>query len=148
MGVVTGDELLRLPVRLRGIELGRPVDLLVDLDGRALGLDVRCGDGVHRFLPLAAAQISGAEIALDSPLLLLEDTELAFYKRKGRMLGTLRGATVARGRDDLGALRDLLLAEDGTIEAVVVADARLGERVVPFDDSLRVRPARRTLPAA
>ena len=41
----TGDELLALPVRLHGIQLGRPIDLLLDRDARrAVGLDVFCGD--------------------------------------------------------------------------------------------------------
>ncbi len=48
-----GRELLSLPVRVHGIQLGRPADLLVDVaSDRVLGIDVRCGDGVHRFLPI------------------------------------------------------------------------------------------------
>ena len=51
MREITGDELLALPVRLHGIQLGRPVDLLLDRDAqRIVGLDVLCGDEVHRFL--------------------------------------------------------------------------------------------------
>ena len=42
---VSGDELLRLPVRVRGIQLGRVVDVLLDpTEARALGVDVLCGD--------------------------------------------------------------------------------------------------------
>ena len=53
MGFVAADELLRLPVRLHGIQLGRPVDVLLDAEAwRVVGLDVLCGDEVHRFLPL------------------------------------------------------------------------------------------------
>ena len=44
---------LQLPVRLHGIPLGRPTDLLLDLDLRhVLGFVVRCGDESVRFLPL------------------------------------------------------------------------------------------------
>ena len=32
MRELTGDELLALPVRLHGVQLGRPVDLLLDRD--------------------------------------------------------------------------------------------------------------------
>ena len=51
-------ELLRLPVRTRGIEIGRPVDVIVDpVRNRALGFDVLCRDEEHRFLPWTAAVI-------------------------------------------------------------------------------------------
>ena len=65
MGVIAADELLRLPVRMHGIQLGRPVDVLLDPDGRrVVGLDVLCGDEVHRFLPLAAAELAAEEIGV------------------------------------------------------------------------------------
>lgn len=147
MGVVTGDELLRRPVRLHGIELGRPVDVLVDREGRALGLEVVCRDGRHRFLPLGAAEVRDDEISLGSALLLLEGDELAFYHRKAEGLGALRGTAVVRGGEEVGALADVVLAEDGAIEAVVVEDAR-GTRIVPYDDSMHLGAARRKLPAA
>ena len=52
-----GQDLLRRPVRLRGIQLGRAVDLILDAAGtRVVGFDVLCGDGTHRFLPLSAAE--------------------------------------------------------------------------------------------
>ena len=87
------EELLRLPVRLHGIQLGRPVDLILDLVGeRALGLDVLCGDDVHRFLPLAAATVGDDEITVRSALTLLEEAELAFYRSRASELSALRGA--------------------------------------------------------
>ena len=53
---VLAGELLRLPVRTNGIEIGRPVDVIVDpARNRALGFDVLCRDESHRFLPLSAA---------------------------------------------------------------------------------------------
>ena len=53
-------ELLSLPVRLHGIQLGRPVDALLDARvDRVLGFEVLCGDGAHRFLPFAVARRPG-----------------------------------------------------------------------------------------
>jgi hypothetical protein len=54
--VKRADDLLELPVRMRGIALGRAVDLLIDREGpRAIGFDVLCGDEAHRFLPFVVA---------------------------------------------------------------------------------------------
>ena len=48
---------LHLPVRLHGIQLGRPTDLLLDVESwHVLGFVVRCGDEAVRFLPWAASQ--------------------------------------------------------------------------------------------
>ena len=92
MRELTGAELLALPVRLHGIQLGRPVDLLLDRDTlRTVGLDVLCGDEVHRFLPLPTASVSDDEIAILSPLVLLEEDELHFYRSKTFALSALRG---------------------------------------------------------
>jgi len=56
MGSRSATELLQLPVRLHGIRLGQPVDLLLDpVEWRALGLVVLCGDEGSRFLVFAAA---------------------------------------------------------------------------------------------
>ena len=42
---VSASELLRLPVRMHGIQLGHAVDVIFDRDRRrALGLEVLCGD--------------------------------------------------------------------------------------------------------
>ena len=110
---VSGAELLALPVRLHGIQLGRPVDLLLDRDTlRAVGLDVLCGDEVHRFLPLPTASVSDDEIAILSPLVLLEEDELHFYRSKTFALSALRGrpcsaraGTSARSGTSSSALR-------------------------------------------
>jgi len=93
---------------VHGIAIGRPVDLIVDPDGRILGVDVLCRDEQHRFLPLAAAEVLDDEIRVDSALTLLEHRELAFYRERGRALaGLLRlpgaprrqaGRAVARRR--------------------------------------------------
>ncbi|TML64466.1 MAG: hypothetical protein E6G22_04440 [Actinobacteria bacterium] len=44
MGSMVSGEVLARPVRLHGIDLGRAVELVVDLDvRRVLGFEVRCG---------------------------------------------------------------------------------------------------------
>ena len=97
MGERAGDELLALPVRLHGIQLGRPVDLLLDRDAqRIVGLDVLCGDGVHRFLPLPTAAVGREQIRILSPLVLLEQRELDFYRSRTLALSRLRDRVVER----------------------------------------------------
>jgi hypothetical protein len=113
-------ELLRLPVRLRGIRLGRPIDLLLDpVEWRALGFVVHCGDESSRFLVFAAADLLEDAIDVSSVLLLLED--VGFYRDRSRSL-----------RDLLGdELRDLLVGPDGSIEALVVERDGVVQRIDP-----------------
>ncbi|MGZ4346117.1 MAG: hypothetical protein ACXVR9_00365 [Gaiellaceae bacterium] len=140
MRELSGAELLALPVRLHGIQLGRPVDLLLDRDTlRTVGLDVLCGDEVHRFLPLPTASVSDDEIAILSPLVLLEEDELHFYRSKTFALSTLRGRSVQRKSRDLGALGDVVIDAAGELVAVVVA----GQRIVS-DGELRFAANRRS----
>ncbi|HZT53295.1 MAG TPA: hypothetical protein VE995_02830 [Gaiellaceae bacterium] len=117
---MSASELLRLPVRLHGIRLGRPVDLLLAAAAwRAVGFLVRCGDGSERFLAFAAAEARSGEIAVPSALLLLEYVE--FYRRRTRSLRSLLGTAVASGTHELGELRDVRLAPDGSVVSLVVA---------------------------
>jgi hypothetical protein len=120
-------ELLLLPVRLHGIQLGRPVDVLLDPDReRAIGLDVISPDDVHSFLPLAAAEVEGEEIAVESALLLLDDRELAFYRAQGHGLRGLRGAGVEHDGDPVGVLRDVAIGSGGEVTELLVEKG--GER--------------------
>jgi len=136
----TGDELLALPVRLHGIQLGRPVDLLLDPDARrAVGLDVICGDEVHRFLPLPTAAVRNEEIGILSPLVLLERRELDLYRAQTLALSRLRGGTVELNGRPLGPLRDIVVSEDGRVIAAIVH-----ERRIPFEHGLRFAPKRRS----
>jgi hypothetical protein len=140
MSELTGAELLALPVRLHGVQLGRPVDLLLDRNTlRTVGLDVLCGDEVHRFLPLPTASVSGDEIAILSPLVLLEQDQLDFYRSKTFALSTLRGRTVERKGRDLGALGDVVVDPMGELVAVVVAGKRIAS-----DGELRFAANRRS----
>jgi hypothetical protein len=120
MGSRSATELLQLPVRLHGIRLGQPVDLLLDgTEWRALGLVVLCGDESERFLAFAAADPGEDEIAVVSALLLLEDVE--FYRTRGRSLRDLLGAAAAVDGSPAGEVQDLRLTSDGTVDALVVA---------------------------
>jgi hypothetical protein len=101
-------ELLRLPVRTRDVEIGHPVDLIVDPVGnRALGFDVLCRDDEHRFLPWTAATIDDGVIAVESPLVLLSEEQLAFYRTRAESL-----------RELVALLENVLVEPDGTLEVV------------------------------
>lgn len=116
-----GEELLRLPVRVRGIQLGRPRELLVDLAARrVVGLEIVCGDEERRFVPLATATLRDDEIAVSSALTLLEEGELAFYRDRASTLSALRGMELERGRRPIGRLADVLVGEGGALVGVLV----------------------------
>jgi hypothetical protein len=123
---MTGDELLQRPVRVRGIHLGRPVDVLLHPEEpQALGLDVLCGDERHRFLPLPAAEVADDHVEAASPLVLLDLREGGFYRRQARSLNELRGTPVGRG----WSLQDVVLDRAGTITGVVLD----GDKQVPVE---------------
>jgi sporulation protein YlmC with PRC-barrel domain len=136
MGSIASGDVLSLPVRMHGIDLGRAVELVVDLDvRRVLGFEVRCGDDAHRFLPLAAAHMRDGEIAVASPLTLLD--ELAFYRGRGHGLGALSGARVATAAGTLGTLRDVVFDADGSIRGLVLVTST-GQRLIPPGADVRV----------
>jgi hypothetical protein len=144
MGSRSATELLQLAVRLHGIRLGRPVDLLLDAEEwRVLGFVVLCGDESLRFLVFAAADVEADAIAVPSALLLLEDLE--FYRERSRSFRGLLGGVVLNGPDELGKLRDLMLGPGGTVEALVVADDDAVRNVQPEGKTVgsgQVSPAR------
>jgi len=134
MGVVppglSAEQLLKLPVRLAGMNVGYAVDLILDpSQGRALGLDVLCRDELHRFLPLAAADVVDGVIELSSAFALVDDSGFEFYRGRTSSLRTLRGTHVAQAGNDLGALRDVVLSAAGDIDAFVVETEDGLERV-------------------
>jgi hypothetical protein len=94
---VSAEAFLNRPVLLRGgIELGRVIDVILEADAdRPLGLDVLCGDGQHRFLPMAAVSRFGADLQIESTLTLLEPAELDFYRLSGRSLRAGASGTLA-----------------------------------------------------
>jgi hypothetical protein len=137
---LSGDSILSLPLQLHGIELGHPVDLLLDRETlRVVGLDILCGDEVHRFLPLPTAKIADA-LTIHSPLVLLEEDELGFYRARAFTLKSLRGKPVTKKQRALGKLRDVVFAADGELRAVLLEDGT----EIPYDSSLGFAPERRT----
>jgi hypothetical protein len=79
---------LALTVRMHGIELGTPIDVLLDRRAdRVIGFEVLCGDHARRFLPFAVAQVCEDQIAIDSSLMLIDERDLEFYRRHARSLG-------------------------------------------------------------
>jgi hypothetical protein len=82
-------ELLQRIVRLHGVQIGHVVDVFLDpTEDNPIGLEVRCEDGRHRFLPMAAATSVGDEVHVGSPFALLDPDELEFYRERSV---TLRG---------------------------------------------------------
>ena len=114
MGSLSVADALQLPVRLQGIELGRPVDLLLETDTwRALGFVVRCRDESQRFLPYMASQPGDEEIAVGSALMLLDD--VAFYEKRGVSFRSLIDGAV-----DGGVLRDVIVSRDGDVSELAL----------------------------
>lgn len=126
---------LQLPVRLRGIQLGRPTDLVLDTDDwHTVGFIVRCGDESTRFLPYAACQPGVAEIAVASSLMLLED--VGFYEKRGVSFRSLLDGEVVGG----GVLQDVTLGPGGIVEELEVE--RDGKRQRIPAAGVVVRPTR------
>ena len=114
---------------MHGIELGRPVDVLLHpTQPQALGVDVLCGDGRHRFLPLSAATVGADELAASSPLVLLDLRDDSFYRLEARALSELRGAPV----EGSSSLLDVVLGPGWAIVELVLEDGERARRV-PLD---------------
>jgi hypothetical protein len=123
---------------LRGIELGHPIDLVLDPDGRrALGLVVMCKDDEQRFLPLTIAEIGEDEIVVRSAFSLLALDELDFYRTHARTIRLSRGAAVRRGGQDVGKLEDVIVSRDGSIAELVVANGD-GRQLLARDDTVSI----------
>ena len=79
----------------RGIRLGEVADVIIDgSEPRILGLDVLCGDGANRFLPISTARLLQAGVEVESALTMLHPRELQFYRSQGRSLLKSGGALV------------------------------------------------------
>lgn len=126
MRALSAEATLHLPVRLHGIPLGRPVDILVDVTHwRVLGFVVHCGDATTRFLAWPAASVRPDEIAVGSALMLLEDVE--FYRSRGRSFRGLAGRPLEGG----DVLTDLVIAGDGQVQELVLSRDGAERRLPP-----------------
>jgi hypothetical protein len=129
---LTGEELLRLPIRLRGILLGRPSDLVLHpTAAKVLGVEVQCGDEAHRFLPASAAKLVGGEIEVGSAFVLLDLPVDSLYGSRACTLSAVRGLRVFED----GALSDVVVGEGWTIEELVV-EGEAGPRRVSCNGQL------------
>ena len=118
---LTAADLLLLPVKLHDIQLGRPVDVLLDpAAAKAVGLEILAPDDQHRFLPLAGAEVHRDAIVLRSALVLLDERELAYYRKSGQAIRTLRGARVEQSDEPVGVLRDVAIGPGGEVTELLV----------------------------
>jgi hypothetical protein len=90
------EDLLEQTVVMKGVQIGRVVDLIFGARDELIGFEVRCQDGQHRFLPSAAASRHDHTIAIESPFALLDADQLEFYRRRGRTLRTRRAGSPSR----------------------------------------------------
>ena len=140
----TGRELLGLRLRLHGIQLGQPADLLLDRESlRVVGLDIACGDGAHRYLPLPVAVVEDKRLTISSPLVLLEEDELSFYRTRTFAYSSLRGRPVEVAGVVAGKLVDIVIDSSGALVEVIVDDGGRTRRIA-FEDSVRFVPATRS----
>lgn len=85
------EDLLQRTVVMNGIKIGHVVDIHLGPEGDSVvGLEVRCEDGRHRFLPRAVAAVSDGSIEIDSPFALLDSDQLDYYRARGLTLRTRR----------------------------------------------------------
>jgi hypothetical protein len=131
MRALSAEATLKLPVRLLGIPLGRPVDILVDAtEWRVLGLVVHCGDETMRFLAWPAVSVRTDEIAVASALMLLEDVD--FYRSRSRSFRSLVGRAIDGG----DVLEDLVVARDGRVQELVLSHNGEERRLPPEHPAL------------
>lgn len=135
MGSFSAAASLRLRIQLHGIQLGWPTDLLLDVNAwQVLGFVVHCGDESVRFLPYAAAQPTGTEIAVGSALMLLED--VGFYEKRGVSFRSLVGGHVGQK----GTLRDVFVGAGGAVTELEIERDGVARRISPAGHS--VAPAK------
>jgi hypothetical protein len=129
MGSFSAADLVGTPVRLHGILLGRPVDLLLDAGARrVVGFVVESGDDAPRFLPFAASQPDEGAIAVASALMLLDD--VAFYRKHGVSFRSLVGTLVEQENVPVGTLIDMHLDSTGAVMELEVENEGLRHRIV------------------
>jgi hypothetical protein len=83
---VTLALLIGLPVRHRGITLGRVTDVLLDAAGSPVGFAVESVSDEEAFLPWPSAEVGEDEVNVSYPVALLSGEELAYYVETSRSL--------------------------------------------------------------
>lgn len=132
MGSLSAADLVGIPVRLHGILLGRPIDLMLDASARrVLGFVVESGDDLPRFLPFAASQPGEDAIAVASALMLLDD--VAFYRKHGVSFRSLLGIRIERENTFVGTLIDMHLNPAGDVVELEVDNDGANTRIVASD---------------
>jgi hypothetical protein len=94
-------------------------------------------------VPLPTALVARDEILIRSPLVLLEEDELDFYRSRTLQLSSLQGRSVDyRGRHS-GMFVDAVIAADGELRSVIVEQS--GKRVeLTYDGAVGIAPKRRS----
>jgi len=126
MGSLSIAGMVGCPVRLHGILLGRPTDVVPD-GRRVLGFVVESGDDAPRFLPFAASQSADGVIAVGSALMLLDD--VAFYLKRGSSFRSLVGTEIERERAPVGTLTDMRVDPTGVVIELEVESGGLRHRI-------------------
>lgn len=140
MGSLSAADLVGAPIRLHGILLGRPVDIVLDSGyRRALGFVVESGDDAPRFLPFVASQPGDGAIAVASALMLLDD--VAFYRTRGASFRALMGTRVEHAGVPVGALADMHIGPAGDVEELEVELDGVRRRVAAAGSSFAAAAA-------
>ena len=128
MGSLSVAGMVGCPVRLQGILLGRPSDVVLDSTcRRVLGFVVHSGDDAPRFLPFAASQPGEDAIAVASALMLLDD--VAFYRKHGASFVSLIGTVIERENAPVGTLVDMHVDHAGDVVELEVEHDDLRVRI-------------------
>jgi hypothetical protein len=140
MGSLSAADLVGIPVRLHGILLGRPTDLLLDGSAsRVLGFVVESGDDAPRFLPFAASLPGEDAIAVASALMLLDD--IGFYRKHGVSFRALLGTEIERERVPVGTLTDMHIDHAGVVVELEVEHAGIRSHIPAVGSSVTARTA-------
>jgi hypothetical protein len=91
---------------------------------------------------MPAVFVDGA-IVLRTPLVLLEDDQLAFYRKRSLSLASLRGEPVELDGRAVGTLTDAVVGPRGELSELVVGEGP-AERRLPFGSGVRLRPKSRS----
>jgi hypothetical protein len=140
VGSLSAADLVGTPIRLHGILLGRPVDIVLDPGfRRALGFVVESGDEAPRFLPFAASQPGEGVIAVASALMLLDD--VAFYRTRGASFRALVGTQIEHAGVPVGSLVDLHIGHTGDVVEIEVERDGARDRVAAAGSSFAAAAA-------